>query len=139
MKNIYLIMLVLVSIAGSNVFAADAESGKKLSVQEEDLSTQCDLEARNALIHEDVTRVEKVCMQAIDQIGKSHPGQEVLINPIMNLAFSYTLTGQFDKATTLYDRARKIREKLYGADSTQLEEIDNMIKRQEEMKKHRKQ
>lgn len=139
MKYIYVFMFVLVSLHCANSFAAEPASGDALSPQEKEFSTNCNLEARNALVHGDMALVEKICLQAISEIEKSHAGKEVLVNPIMNLAFSYTLTGRFDKATPLYDRARNIREKLYGADSKQLKEIDDMIKRQEEMKQQHKQ
>jgi len=134
MKYMYVFIFVLVSLHSANTFAADTASGESLSQQEKEFSTKCNLEARNALVHGDMALVEKVCTQAINEIEKSHAGREVLVDPIMNLAFSYTLTGQFEKATPLYNRARDIREKLYGADSRQLKEIDDMIKKQEEMK-----
>lgn len=138
MKYFYVFMFMLVSLHCANSFAEDSVPGDALSPQEKEFSTNCNLEARNALVHGDMALVEKVCTQAINEIEKSHAGTEFLVNPIMNLAFSYTLTGRFDKATPLYDRARNIREKLYGADSRQLKEIDDMIKQQEEMKRQHK-
>ena len=139
MKYVYVFMLVLISLYCANVFAEDSASGGPLSQQEKEFSTKCNLEARNSLVNGDMALVEKVCTQAITEIEKSHADTESLINPIMNLAFSYTLSGQFDKATPLYKKARHIREKLYGADSRELKEIDEMIKRQEEMKRQHKQ
>ncbi|MBI5665484.1 MAG: tetratricopeptide repeat protein [Nitrospirae bacterium] len=139
MKYIYVLLFVLVGLHCSNTFAADPASGESLSQQEKEYSNNCNLEARNALVHGDMALVEKVCTQAINELEKSHAGKEVLVNPIMNLAFSYTLTGRFEKASPLYNRARDIREKLYGADSRQLKEIDDMIKKQEEMKRQHKQ
>jgi hypothetical protein len=139
MKYIHVFMFVLVSLHCANTFAADSSSGETLSQQEKEFSAKCNLEARNSLVNGDMALVEKVCTQAINEIEKSHAGKEVMVNPIMNLAFSYTLTGQFDKATLLYNRARIIREKLYGADSRQLKEIDDMIMKQEEMKRQHKQ
>ncbi len=135
MKYLYVIMLLLISLNCTNTFAVDSASGTSLSQGEEELSKKCSLEARNALVNGDMALVEKVCMQAINEIEKSHADKEYLINPIMNLALSYTLAGQFDKATPLYYSARHIREKLYGPDSKKLKEIDDMIERQEEMKR----
>ena len=139
MKYVYVFMCVLVSLCCAHTFAADSASGESLSQEEMEFSATCNLEARNALVNGDMALVEKVCMQAIKEIEKSHADKEVLINPIMNLAFSYTLAGQFDKATPLYHRARHIREKLYGADSRELKEIEDMITQQEEMKRQRTQ
>ncbi len=139
MKYIYVFMFVFVIFHCANTVAADSATGETLSQQEKEFSTTCNLEARNALVHGDMALVEKVCTQAITEIEKSHADKDLLVNPIMNLAFSYTLAGQFDKATPLYNRARNIREKLYGADSRQLKEIDDMIKQQEEMKRQHKQ
>jgi hypothetical protein len=139
MKYVYVFMFVLASLYCANAFAEDPASGKPLSQQEKEFSTKCNLEARNALVNGDMASVEKVCTQAIKEIEKSHADREYLINPIMNLAFSYTLAGRFDRATPLYNRARHIREKLYGADSRELKEIDDVIKKQEEMKRQHKQ
>jgi len=139
MKNFYVIILIIISFYCSNVVAADSAAHKTLSLHQQDFSTLCNLEARNALINGDLALVERVCIQAIAELEKSEADREALVNPIMNLAFSYTLSGQFDKATPLYNRARDIRETLYGTDSAQLKEIDEMIKRQEEMKQQRKQ
>lgn len=135
MKFLYAIMFLFISLNCTNALAADPSKTVPLSQEEKKLSIDCNLAARNALINGDLEYVEKVCMQAIDKIGKSHPGQEQLVHPIMNLAFSFTLSGQFDRATPLYNRARTIREKLYGPDSMKLKEIDNLIKMQEGMKK----
>jgi vacuolar-type H+-ATPase subunit E/Vma4 len=139
MKYIYVFLFVLVGLYCAHTFAADSASDEALSKQEKEISNNCNLEARNALVHGDMALVEKVCTQAIKEIEKSHADKEVLVNPIMNLAFSYTLTGRFEKATPLYTRARNIREKLYGADSRELREIDDMIRKQEEMKRQHKQ
>lgn len=139
MKYIYVFMFMLVSLHCANTFAVDSAPGEALSQKETEFSTNCNLEARNSLVNGDIALVEKVCTQAIGEIEKSHPGKEVLVNPIMNLAFAYTLAGRFDKATPFYKRARNIREKLYGADSMQLKEIDDMIRKQEELKLKHKQ
>jgi len=139
MKYVYVFMLMIGSLYCVNAFAEDSASGGALSQQEKEFLTTCNLEARNALVHGDLAIVEKVCIQAVKEIEKSHADKEPLVNPIMNLAFSYTLAGQFDKAAPLYNRARDIREKLYGSDSRELREIDDMIKKQEEIKRQHKQ
>lgn len=139
MKYLYVVMFLLLPLHFTNALAADPAAGETLSQQEKEFSTICNLEARNSLVNGDLALVEKVCSQAIEEIDKNHTDKEHLINPIMNLAFSYTLAGRFDKATPLYNRARDIREKLYGADSREFKEIDDMIRQQEEMKKQHKQ
>lgn len=129
------VLFLFLVLGLSTVYAADPAADSSLSQREEELSTQCNLAARNALASGDLTIVEKACTQAIKEIDKAHPGQEHLINPMLNLAFSYTLAGQFDKATPLYSRARKIRVKLYGPDNIKVKEVDKLISTQKEMQK----
>lgn len=137
MKFFYVIISLIISLNCANALAADEPKAKAkpLTQKEEKLLEECNLAARNSLVNEDLAHVEKVCTQAINEIDRTHPGQEELINPIMNMAFSFTLAGQFDKAAPLYKRARDIREKLYGPNSKKLKEIDNYIKAQEGMKR----
>jgi len=129
------VLFLFLVLGLSTVYAADTAEAGPLSQREAELSDQCNLAARNSLASGDLTMVEKTCTQAINEIDKAHPGQEYLINPILNLAFSYTLAGQFDKATPLYSRARKIRVKLYGPDNIKVKEVEKLIRNQEEIQK----
>ena len=124
----------MVSLYCTSVSAADPAPDKSLTPQTEALLQECNREAKNALINGAIGLVEKLCMQAISDIEKAEVDKEYLINPMMNLAFSYTLAGLFDKATPLYEKARNIRVELYGPDSKKLTEIDYMIKNQKAMK-----
>ncbi len=137
MKYLSLIIVVVVSLYSVNSMAADSPKVTKLSPETEALSQTCSREAKNALINGDLALVEKVCMQAINDIEKSKVDKEYMVNPIMNLAFSYTLAGMYDKATTLYKQARDIRVELYGPDSKKLKSIDKLIENQEAMKQQK--
>lgn len=140
MKYIYVVACLLLILISVNASAGDATADNPLSQEARELSKSCNLEARNFLVSGNLASVEELCTRAVSVIEKSRADREYMINPMMNLALSYTLAGQFDKATQLYNRARDIREKLYGADSKRLKEIDDMIKRQEEIQKqHRRQ
>lgn len=139
MKYVYVALCLFLSLNSLNAFAEVPAGDNSLSEEARELSMKCNLEARNFLVSGDLALVAELCTQAVSVIEKSPADKEYMINPMMNLAFAYTLAGQFDKATPLYNRARDIREKLYGPDSKKLKEIDGMIKRQEEIQKHRKQ
>lgn len=136
MKYLYLIIVFVVSLYSADSLAAGTPS-RTLSPEMEKLSKQCNIEARNSLISEDLKLVEDICMQTVTEIEKSDKDREFLINPIMNLAFAYTMAGQFDKATPLYKKARDIRIQLYGADSKKIKEIDKMIENQKTMQKQK--
>lgn len=139
MKYIYVVVCLLLSLNSVNTFAEVPAADNVLSQEAMELAKRCNLEARNFLVSGNLALVEELCTQTVSVIEKSRADKEYMINPMMNLALSYTLAGQFDKATPLYNRARDIREKLYGSDSKKLKEIDDMIKRQEEIQKqHRK-
>ncbi len=135
MKSFYFLMFLVFSLYYTNAFAAEPASDGSLSPKQKSMAMTCNLESRNSLINGDLVLAEKVCMQAVREIEKTHAGKEYLVNPIMNLAFAFTLAGQYDKATPLYSRARDIRVTLYGRDSIRLKEIDDRIKQQEEMKR----
>lgn len=136
MKYLYLIIVFVVSLYSADSLAAGTPS-RTLSPEMEKLSKQCNIEARNSLISEDLKLVEDICMQTVTEIEKSDKDREFLINPIMNLAFAYTMAGHFDKATPLYKKARDIRIQLYGADSKKIKEIDKMIENQKTMQKQK--
>jgi len=137
MKYVYVVILFVVSLYCTNTFAGDAASSKKLSPETAELANQCNLEARNSLINGDLKLVEEICMQTVKEIEKSDKDREFMVNPIMNLAFAYTMAGEFDKATPLYNKARDIRIQLYGPESRKIKEIDKMIENQEAMKQQK--
>ncbi len=137
MKYFNVIIVVIVSLYCVNANASDSVKAKTLNPESEALSQECNRESKNALIHEDLGLVEKVCMQAVSAIEKSGVDKEYVINPLMNLAFSYTMAGLYDKATPLYERARNMRVELYGPDSMKLKEIDRLIENQEMMKQQK--
>ena len=138
MKYVYVIMFLLVSFSSAITFAADPASGNLLSPRANELLNKCNLESRNSLVSGDLALADKLCTEAIKVIEKSDSNKEFLINPIMNLAVSYSMAGQFDKAAPLYNRARDIRKELYGPDSIQVKEIDETIRKQEAIKQQRK-
>ena len=135
MKTFYALIIILAVMTGSNLMAAESTTENTMTPRETELFKQCNLDARNALINGDVRLVEKTCMQTVNEIEKNHKSKELTINPLMNLAFLYTLSGKFDKATPLYNKARKISAEVFGPDSKQVAAIDERIKTQEEAQK----
>ncbi len=149
MKLLYAILIISISIIStftsasafstSSSPAAETQPDNQFSKEELTLLEKCNLEARNSLVSNDIALVQKVCTQAMNTISKSHKDQKYIINPIMNLAFTYSLAGQFDKATPLYDRALSIGEKSFPADSSKLKKIRDVIKANKNMKKQKSQ
>ncbi len=135
MKYLYVIAFIIATVITATAFAADPEADNPLSPRELELLENCNLEARNSLIHEDLELVKNICTEAIENISKSHKDDKFIINPLMNLAFSYSLAGHFDKAEPIYDRALKIGKKSFPADSRKLRKITDVIKASENMKK----
>ena len=135
MKTFYALIIILAVITGSNSMAAENTSGNTMTPHETELFKQCNLEARNALINGNVKLVEDICMQTVSEIEKNHKSKELTINPLMNIAFLYTLSGNFDKATPLYNKARKLSEEAFGPDSAQVKAIDERIRAQEDGRK----
>ena len=135
MKTFFALIILFTAMTGSTLMAAEKTTENTMTPHETELFKKCNMESRNALIHGNVKLVEEICMQTISEIEKNHKSSELTINPLMNLAFLYTLSGNFDKATPLYDKARKISVEAYGADSAQVEAIDSRIRAQEDGKK----
>ena len=127
---LYVLILLFICPGYGSASSLDAASDN-LSPRAEELSNKCNLEARNALVNGDLELVEKLCTQAINELDKLNANKEYLINPMLNLAFSYTLAGHFDKAEPLYARARSINKQLYRPDSRKYKEIDEFITLQE--------
>ncbi len=133
MKFIYAVILMLACAFYSNAVAVDSASVNALSEEAKSLNEKCNLEARNALIHNNIKLVEQLCMDAVKEIEKSSPDKELIINPLLNLAYTYTLAGDYDKATPLYERARGIGERIYKPKSKKLKRIDEVIKSHEDI------
>ena len=138
MKTFYALLIILAVTTGSHSMAAENTSENTMTPHEAELFQNCNLEARNALINGNVRLVEELCMQTVNEIEKNHKSRELTINPIMNLAFLYTLSGNFDKATPLYNKARKLSEEAYGPDSAQVKAIDERLRAQEDDKRRLK-
>ena len=136
MRILY-VMILLSAIFGSiNTFAAEAASKEpSISQKGKELSNQCNMEAKNALVHGDLELVDRLCMEAVKEIEESKSGKEYMINPLMNLAFSYSMAGLSEKADPVYRRARDLGEALYGSGSPELNKIEKMVAAHEEMKR----
>ncbi len=134
MKVFSIILTICLALSCTYSSASDAPPENPLSPEELSLLENCNLNARNSLISEDIALVKNTCMQAINTIDKSHQDKKYLINPIMNLAFAYSLAGQFDKANPLYDRALTIGNKSFPADSWKLKEIRDVVNASKNMK-----
>ena len=136
MKLLYIVIVLVICLGYGTAGAADEKKAASTELMAKQLSDQCNMGARNSLASGDIEVAEEACMKAIEEIDKSYEDKRLLINPLMNLAFSYTLAGQFDKATPYYDRARSITIQLDGPDSKMASKIDQLINAQEEMKRH---
>lgn len=136
MKLLSIIVCFVVTLISAQAFGADAESKGLLSEKGKQLSEQCNLEARNSLVSDDLALVEKVCTEAVDEMEKSGADKKYQINPLMNMGVALTFSGQYEKALTYYKRARVIGEKVYGPDSGDLKQIDETIQKHEDMKAH---
>ncbi len=138
MKYLYGFVLFVACLIHITVYAVDSSpTEKSLPDAIIMLLKQCNLEARNALVHGDVEPVEKACMPLINQLYSVEENKKYVIDPIMNLAFSYTLAGQFEKAAPLYEKAKLIGAQLYEPDSRILRNINEVIRVQENMQKQR--
>ncbi len=135
MKYISIMIVFIISFGSGSACSDDAKTSAPPELLAEKLSDQCNMGARNSLVNGDIELAEKECMKAIEEIGKSYKDKRLLIHPLMNLAFSYTLAGKFDKASPYYERARSITVELDGPDSKMVKEIDQLINAQEEMKR----
>jgi len=140
MKYLYTIILLAATLICTNAFAqhASPEAPKEmpLTTQEQKLFMDCNLAARNSLINGDIAKVERTCMMAVKEMEKSHPDKDYLIHPVLNLAFTYSLMGDYDKAEPLLARAKSLGEKFYKPGSSEMKSIDDFIedhnKRKEE-------
>jgi len=129
MKFFYIIALLAATLISTGAFAED-----KLSPQEESILNECNLAARNSLINGDIKAVEDACTKAMNEMKKSHPDKDYMIDPMLNLAFTYSLGGYYDRAEQLLKRAKEIGQKIYKPGSKELKAIEDFIKDQ----KHRR-
>jgi ATP/maltotriose-dependent transcriptional regulator MalT len=136
MKLLSIIVCLVVTLISAQAFGADAASKGALSEKGKNLSEQCNLEARNSLVSDDLVLVEKVCTQAVEEMEKSGADKKYQINPLMNMGVALTFSGQYEKALTYYKRAQVIGEKVYGPGSSDLKQIEETIKKHEDMKAH---
>ena len=140
MKYIFTIAILAVSLICTNAFAQHGSpkppKEMPLTTQEQKLFMDCNLVARNSLINGDIAKVERTCMMAVKEMEKSHPDKDYLIHPVLNLAFTYSLMGDYDKAEPLLARAKSLGEKFYKPGSKEMKSIDDFIedhnKRKEE-------
>ena len=130
MKFFYMIALSATLIC-TNAFAQHGSTPPPkempLTTQEQSLIMDCNLAARNSLINGDIAKVEKTCMLATEEMEKSHPDKDYLIHPMLNLAFTYSLTGDYDKAEPLLTRAKKLGEKFYESGGSEMKSINDFI------------
>lgn len=133
MKSIYVVILLFLSSSFSVAFGVDSAAVNELSDKAKSLSLQCNLEARNALISGDIQLVEQLCLDAVKEIEKSSSDKELTINSMLNLAYTYTLAGLFDKAAPLYEKAKGIGENVYKPGSMEMKKINDVISSHEDI------
>ncbi|MBL7032356.1 MAG: hypothetical protein ISR97_04145 [Nitrospira sp.] len=131
MKYIYMIMLLAATLIYTNALAqpSSAKPPKEMPVvaQQQELLMDCNLAARNSLISGDIKKVEETCTKAVNEMTKSFPNKGYMINPMLNLAFTYSLTGDFDKADPLLAKAKLLGEKFYESGGSEMKSINDFI------------
>ena len=131
MRFSYIVTLFAVTLIYTNAFGLDMSPNepveKPISDQEQNLMMDCNLAARNSLINGDIAKVERTCKQASDELAKSHPEKAYSIHPMLNLAFTYSLMGAFDKADPILAEAKALGEKFYKPGSREMKNIEDLI------------
>jgi hypothetical protein len=131
MKYLYTIVLLAATLICTNAFAQphSQKAPKEMpgTAQEQKLLMDCNLAARNSLINGDIPKVEKTCTKAMNEMEKSFPDRGYMINPMLNLAFTYSLTGDFDKADPLLAKAKSLGEKFYKPGGSEMKSINDFI------------
>ncbi len=131
MKFSYMIMLLAATLICTNVFAQPASTAppKEMAItaQGQELLMDCNLAARNSLISGDIAKVESTCKIAIKEMEKSHPDKDYMIHPMLNLAFTYSLIGAYDKAEPYLAKAKEIGEKFHKPGSSEMKKINDFI------------
>jgi len=126
MKSLYITALLLISLISTPIFAADAS--KAMPTQDQtDMMMECNLAARNSLINMDIQKVEATCTKSMNEMERSYPDKGYMINPMLNLAFIYSLTGEYAKADPLLAKAKSLGEKFYKPGSSEMKSINDLI------------
>jgi hypothetical protein len=125
-STIYITTLLLVTIIITPVFASEAAKVTP-TPEQNNLMMECNLAARNSLINMDIQKVEVTCTKAMNEMDKAYTDKSYMINPIMNLAFIYSLTGEYAKADPLLAKAKSIGEEYYKAGSSEMKNINDLI------------
>jgi hypothetical protein len=121
-----MIIFLAVSLISTGAFASEAV--KVTPTQEQtDMMMACNLAARNSLINMDIQRVEDTCTKSMNEMERSYPDKGYMINPMLNLAFIYSLTGEYAKADPLLAKAKSIGEKFYKDGSGEMKNINDLI------------
>ena len=129
MKYLYMIMILAATLICTPAFASD-KAPEAPSPEQQEMLKECNLAARNSLINGDVKLVESTCTKAMKEMATSFPDKEYVINPMLNLAFTYSMGGYFDRAKPLLEKAREIGQKIYKPGSKELRAIEDFIKDQ---------
>ncbi len=126
MKYLYMIIFLAVSLISTGVFASEAV--KVTPTQEQtDMMMACNLAARNSLINMDIQKVEDTCTKSMNEMERSYPDKGYMINPMLNLAFIYSLTGEYAKADPLLAKAKSLGQKYYKDGSSEMKSINDLI------------
>ena len=129
MKYFYMIAILAATLICTPAFAADA-APEGPSPEQQEMLKECNLAARNSLINGDVKLVEETCTKAMKEMAKAYPDKAYVINPMLNLAFTYSMGGYFERAKPLLEKAREIGQKVYKPGSKELKAIEKFIKDQ---------
>lgn len=132
MKYIY-IALLAAALIYTPASAEDAMPEGPTPEQQQ-MMLDCNLASRNSLINGDIKRVEDTCTKAMNEMEKAYPDKAYLINPMLNLAFVYSLAGDYERAEPLLNKAKELGEKYYKPGSLEMKKIETFIKDQEDRK-----
>ena len=138
MRYLYIVTLLAATLICKNVLAQPSlvKPPKEMPVvaQQQELLMDCNLAARNSLISGDIKKVEETCTKAVNEMTKSFPNRGYMINPMLNLAFTYSLTGDYAKAEPILARAKELGEKYYKPGSSEMKSINDFIEDNEKRK-----
>ena len=124
--QLYMTAILAAILIYTPSFAQDASPKDTLPAQNKILK-DCNLAARNSLISGDIKRVENMCTKAMKVMEESYPDRGYMINPMLNLAFTYSLIGEYAKADPLLAKAKSLGEKFYKPGSKELKSINDFI------------
>lgn len=92
------------------------------------LSKECNQTARLAFVNGDIKSLERACNLAIQEEERLKHQDERLIYPLLQLAYSYFMTGEHQKeALALFERVVTIRRGLYSPGDPCLDEFRETI------------